>query len=62
MFEKNSVLSYYLKLVDMQTLVDSLRGYLDFGFFSWFLTFLVTLHSNIDILISGMCVFVPIWI
>ena len=30
---KNSVLSYSLKLVDMQMLVDSLREYLQFVFF-----------------------------
>ena len=29
-FEKTCVLSYSLKLVDMQKLVDSLRGYLEF--------------------------------
>ena len=30
---KNSVLSYFLKLTNMQTLVDSLRDYLEFVFF-----------------------------
>ena len=30
---KNCILSYYLKLVNMQTLADSLRGYLKFVFF-----------------------------
>ena len=37
MFEKNSVLSYSLKLVDIYTLVASLKGYLKFVFFEWFL-------------------------
>ena len=34
--KKKCVLSYSLKLVDMQRLVQSMRGYLNLVFFSWF--------------------------
>ena len=37
---KKRVFVYSSKLVDMQKLVDSLRGYLKIVFFSWFFTFL----------------------
>ena len=44
--EENSVLSYSLKLIDTWTLVDSLRGYLNFVFFGSFFPQLSSAHRT----------------
>ena len=61
---KNSVLSYSLKLVDMQMLVDSLRGCLEFVFFQLIFHLFNVFHQFLYykyILLCIECILVSNW-